>query len=363
MHIRHIFDTPWTPYAVTFSHDGRRLAMAGGSWYGGGGIRIYGLPRDLASAKSLKAGCSKKGQRATVPTISGLCFSRDDRHLAASGWLGRQYPAEAMLFRTRDVDLGNPQTLKFHWKDQVEGPCPTGILFYNGGLMMRSNATTIEDVFYRWKSLPDHSVCFENPQYHLTNSRFIIRRGQAITGGGGSLKMGGWRRDQGQFEQGKACSGMVVMDLIKQEAAKEWQEDTHCRRITAVSTLTSEDQFLSGGLDGEVDLWRYGTHWRRESLRKAPKPEKKGDPQINWATYTPASIVGICSLCDGHRYVTLDASGELVVWENHRPITPWQLPLAGTPRSIAAHPTEPLLAVSLKQGTLGSQSKVVLISL
>ena len=348
---------------MTFSHDGTRLAMGGGSWYGGGGIYIYGLPKNLESADSPLAGFSKKSQSDTIPTISGLCFSRDDRHLAASAWLSSQYPAEAMLYHIKGVDLDPPQNLKFQWRDPLEGPCPTGILFYNGGLIMRSNTTTIEDVFHNWTNLPDPSVCRENPLYYLTNSRFIIRRGQAITGGGGSLTMGGWRRDRGQFEQGRACTGMVVRDLIKQETAREWQEETHCRRITAVSPLISEDQFLSGGLDGEVDLWRYGTNWQRESLRKPPKPGKKGDPQINWATYAPASIVGICSLCDGDRFVTLDASGELSVWKNRTPQTTWQIPIAGTPRSLAAHPTKPLIAAGLKRGTLGSQSKMVLISL
>ena len=39
-------DTPWSPYAVTFSRDGSRLAVGGGSWYGHGGIMLLDLERD-----------------------------------------------------------------------------------------------------------------------------------------------------------------------------------------------------------------------------------------------------------------------------------------------------------------------------
>ena len=36
-------ETPWTPYAMTFARDGSRLAIAGGSWDGHGGIMLLDI--------------------------------------------------------------------------------------------------------------------------------------------------------------------------------------------------------------------------------------------------------------------------------------------------------------------------------
>jgi hypothetical protein len=40
-------ETPWSLYAVTFSRDGSRLAMGGGSWYGHGGIIRLDMPKSV----------------------------------------------------------------------------------------------------------------------------------------------------------------------------------------------------------------------------------------------------------------------------------------------------------------------------
>jgi hypothetical protein len=39
----------------------------------------------------------------------------------------------------------------------------------------------------------------------------------------------------------------------------------------------------------------------------------------------------------------------------------WYLPVIGSPRSVAAHPTQLMLAVAVKRGGFGTESTVVLI--
>jgi hypothetical protein len=93
-HVRDI-ETPWTPYAVTFSRDGSRLAMGGGSWYGEGGLMLVGVDDDRAELLSwadvrwyLMDEQRSHGPR--TASVSGLCFSDDDRFLAASMWSSGQ---------------------------------------------------------------------------------------------------------------------------------------------------------------------------------------------------------------------------------------------------------------------------------
>ena len=100
------FDTHWTPYAVTFSHDGGRLAVGGGSWHGHGGIIVAALddwrnePLDWAEVPWVAARGLSEGTTSPsgVPAVSSLCFSDDDRVLAASMWSSRQHYAPTMTF-------------------------------------------------------------------------------------------------------------------------------------------------------------------------------------------------------------------------------------------------------------------------
>ena len=101
--IRNI-ETAWAPYTLMFSRDGSRLAVGGGSWYGNGGIVMHRLDRmesaalrwkevpwvtvrDIGSLTTIPSG---------VPTVSGVCFSDDDRYLAASMWSSGQHDAPTM---------------------------------------------------------------------------------------------------------------------------------------------------------------------------------------------------------------------------------------------------------------------------
>jgi hypothetical protein len=60
-------------------------------------------------------------------------------------------------------------------------------------------------------------------------------------------------------------------------------------------------------------------------------------------------VVAICALAGGERWVSVTAGGELRLWRGDRTIDAWFLPERGSPRALAAHPTEPLVAVGIKQ--------------
>ena len=79
MRVLKLIETPWTPYAVTFSRDGRRLAIGGGTFFGGGGLILVNLEDGKTVARqTVDLLPSAEGLADSGPTISGLCFA-DER--------------------------------------------------------------------------------------------------------------------------------------------------------------------------------------------------------------------------------------------------------------------------------------------
>jgi hypothetical protein len=83
---------------------------------------------------------------------------------------------------------------------------------------------------------------------------------------------------------------------------------------------------------------------------------------ITWATYTPNSIVGVCHLPDGDRWVSVSAGGEVCLGAGAVLTSSWQLPEPGSPRSLAAHPDRPWIAVGVKKGGFGRPESAVVLA-
>jgi len=135
-----------------------------------------------------------------------------------------------------------------------------------------------------------------------------------------------------------------------------------CRRITSIAAKPTSDGFVTGGLDGELDSWSWQRRSCQERLRGATNERTAHFPGIAWATYNPNSIVGICFLCDRQRWVTVSAGGKVGLWKGGALVRSWDLPQGGSPRSLAAHPTEPWIAVGVKNGGFARPESVVVVA-
>jgi hypothetical protein len=229
--ILHTIPVPWTPYAVTFSRDGKRLAIGGGTYMGNGGIIIRNLsdgaeeplrwqdyldtpllfpdvrpyldpvtggPLDAltllrfhlraasqagaTSREALTAFMRRFGPNlrwSGIPTISSLAFSDDDQLLAASimtcgrGWLPPMIlnvDGTRLTLRTLFTEERRPYD--FH----------NGILFHGNRLIVRRD-TRLGD------SRGPFSVHSLSPELnaasgrfdHLTHTHLIVRADSAIT--------------------------------------------------------------------------------------------------------------------------------------------------------------------------------------
>ena len=95
MRVVHTIQTPWAPYALTFSRDGTRLAIGGGTWYGGGGIMLV----DGRTLQPVSDAVLDLGQ----PTVSGVCFASDDSHVIAATWQSSQRSGPVLVHELQNL--------------------------------------------------------------------------------------------------------------------------------------------------------------------------------------------------------------------------------------------------------------------
>lgn len=372
---------------MTFSRDGSRLAMGGGSWYGHGGIILLDIERDRArwlDWMDVPAVAAKLTRRpnpthttspTVVPTISCLCFSDDDRYLAASMWSSSQHYAPTMLFEVDGLTLRTREAFKYSGKAtltwdgetiaDIERGTPTGVLLHHRHLITRQHRTDPDGqhvlVVDRLPSRLDLPAA--NQLQHLTHYRLVVVHDTVITEAGGCRSTSALQPDR-TYALVPATEGLALRDLRIPDAPLTIVPVHDCVRVTAIAALPGNDGFVTGGSSGQIDKWSWNGRWHQQRLREAVTPKNaRAQRAAQWAAARaerlPERIVAIVTLADSHDLVAVSAEGELLIlrasgeWES----TP--IPLRGSPRSLAAHPHQPRVAVGMKQGGCGKPESVV----
>ncbi|WAS98069.1 hypothetical protein [Nannocystis punicea] len=372
MRVLHAIRTPWAPYSVMFSNDGTRLAAGGGAWYGNGGVALARLSTGEIAVTPMSPQ-RQPGYPTDPPTVAGLYFSADDRHLVAATRGSSLSPGPTILFGVTDLAIAREAAFVPRHEPRRSRGCATGVML-TGELALVRHHTSSLDELVAVRQFSERLECRGDDTRHpLTHCGMVVRRGWVFTGGGGSLGLAVWRPETGVREAGKAADGLVAVPLASDEPIQR----VHVRggrRVTAIAALPGEDGFLTGGLDGELDRWSFAETLQQERLPTPEGPPGSIEPELPttpevrqsvaglaWATYSRDSVVGIVTLCDGERWVSVDAGGRLRLWRGTTLLGAWTLPAPGTPRSLAAHPTEPCVAVGIKQGGFGRPSSLVLV--
>jgi hypothetical protein len=335
------YDVPWTAYTVTFSGDGERLAIGGGTFYGAGGIAIVELASHALHAIPLATLEPDGGTFGG--TASGLQWTRDDRHLFASTWGSRYNPAPALALRVRDG------ALEVAGKLPIRGSAaPTGIVTTGNTAYLRMRGSH-RDVLATgsWKDL---ELDPEPPVQHLTGNRLVLARERVVTGDhlisldrGDPLRAGLLVRQLGD----SVTTHVVASDLA---------------HITAIG-VTADGNLITGTEIGELDLWTWGPHGPVVSRRLGVIPLPIVVPDASWITYRPSSVVAICCLADGS-IAAVTAGGMLAISRTNERLVVWPIPAPGSPRSIAAHPDRAVVAVGFKRGGfVAPESPVAMIEI
>jgi hypothetical protein len=357
--------TPWHPYAVTFSRDGSRLAVGGGSWYGHGGILLVRLDdghREMLRWDGVPGVAVEElggftSAPSTRPTVSGLSFSDNDRCLAASTWLSRQHYGPTILFYVDGMALEYRRQYERDF-DRLIDPCPTGVLLHTPYLITRHHGGDPQgnDVI-ALDPLPQ-DVAARNTLQHLTHHRVIAVRDTAITEAGGSRGM--FRRPGDlSYAPAQTPEGLALRDLRAPDAPLRLVEVEDCHRITAIAALPGNASFATGGARGELDVWTWTSEWRQQRVRSPQlKPERRVPESV---LHGEESIAGIVAPASSAFLMAVTTGGKLVRWSSDGIDEVWELPERGSPRSLAAHPEAAWVAVGTKQGDFADPNAGVVI--
>ena len=376
MRVLRRISTPWPAYSVTFTRDGSRLAVGGGTWYGSGGLLLTNLASsDIRVWPTSELLYDSDAAQEWSPTVSGVFFSDGDRYLAASMWSARQSYAPSVLLEATGLHARLRWRFVHHF-GPGRSPCPTGIVGHRNFIITRNHhiggdrivqivvpdAVDDPDDVISVDEIPAafHVRTDERSRHH-THSRLIVTRGCVITETGGSR--GTYVPNSGGgYTRRIVPEGLLVRPLSG--APDAVIPIAGCGRVTAISELEEDRLFVTGGRNGELDRWHWDGAWRQQRLQDAQAPRRIHWPSLprpSWVTYRPASIVGVARLADSPRWASVTAGGEIVLWRHDRPELVWQLPVPGSPRALAAHPQENWLAVGLKCGGFDAPESVVLL--
>ena len=346
MRVLSTISTPWAPYSVTFSHDGNRLAIGGGSFYGNGGFIMASLLTGEIQLYNYEVFPPDE-----YPSVSGLCLSSDDSLLAASTWSGRHHYSPTFLFDVSDLHISHRETFVHPSLKRSFSACSSGVLLHRGKVITRHRTEAISEIFEVRDLPPALAAVAHDPVQHLTHRGIAVVRGTAVSGS----RM---PPVKGRSQENQAS---LVFAAPTSDVRRVWPLQVESPgRMTAIAS-TAHDELITGGCSGELDRWSWEGTWVGHNLR-GPTAEKNAAPGLAWLTYRPNSVVAICSLSDGTRWVNVDASGELQLWADSTFVHSWQLPVFGTPRGLAAHPTNGWLAIGVKQGSgWGGTASVVLV--
>ena len=325
-------------YAVAFSSDGDRL-VAGSGWYYGDGSISFLRPdgRGIVNQIDLAGLLPDAGEQLDLVSVSGLCFDGYDRFLAVSLWLHehRYYPG--LLFRIENDDLvpflsGLDSREVRERLNILNRGYATGVRLHEGKLIVRRSSTENEMSLTAFPVPSD--VATGGIDHSLTSSRMAIINGAAVTGMEESLLV------TGLGEAGRTSSELI--------------SSPHEGGVSAMVAHPDGRQLITGGKDGSIAFWNViaekngSPAMKMQALRPFDAlPHGCGDTPAGTHLYSGASIVGMCFMHDAQHLVTVYASGYVRIWKGEEVALEWMLP-AGSPRSVAAHPSDPLLAIGCK---------------
>ena len=342
--------TPWTPYAVVFSHDGGRLAIGGGAYHGGGGIMLV----DHASGRS-RTFLHEDLPQLGGGSVSGLCFSADARHLVASVCGSGQHGGRVVVFEVDDLELHHGRGIEMDYSSMARFVAlASGVALHEGTALVRNHRSAVSDLILA-VPLPDDVD--RGPVQPFGSQRLVVMGDRVVTGNHGELDVVEGPDGQSRVEQ-YAGGRLVVASVGDLESAEVVDVDDGST-ITALARVG--DRLISGGLRGELDAWSLDGRWQRQRVRGATRDEPLSITHLGLRrTYLVNSVVDICEIPHGGA-ASVSIGGELCLFDGATAFVSHVAPGPGSPRSLAAHPDGGALAVCVKQRGIAAPRSVVVV--
>ena len=321
-------------YALTWSPGGERLVWGGGHLDGFGFIAC-------AAGGEVVAWSDPYAWRNRV--ASGLCFDARGTHLAVSTW------RDGLLYQVTGGALTDETTL---CSPSDDGPMArakaTGVLLHEGWLIVR-RTTAHPDTNFLLSRLPA-GIHIDTGGQHLRSARVVGLPGALVTG----IDEHFWHPsgvlvvpldDAGLGEPRVLTNPHALEGSPKASAHRALpldrfpDESMHVilgvraaprGEVSAIAIDRTGQRIVTCGTDGSIGTWSTSDLSR---LRKRPGHA--------------FPIAAACHVEPSGQLVTGDRSGLVRVWEGDTVIAEWTVHDASV-RSLAAHPTEPRIAVGSK---------------
>jgi hypothetical protein len=311
--------TPHAVYATTFSPSGGELACAGGYFYGHGFLFVIGESGEGQVARHCED---------LDATISGLCFDRTARLVAASLWSKRHHYHPSAIF---GIEGSQSRAWFEDAHDRFGRYCATGILARGHALVVRHGSSMDRPVSVH--ALPAAFVAAEQGQ--LTSSRVTAFGSSVATG----VAVESWTGVEGATTKPM----LAVTDLRNTpEPITRCIGTPHEGGIAAIAADEARGEMVTGGADGSVAFW------------SLPGSGGEEDPSVRSVVrHHRHAVAATCFMADGS-VVTADLRGLVQLWEDSEPTASW-MAAGWSPRTLAAHPQRLRLAVGCKYRSSGGR--------
>ncbi|MEZ4451537.1 MAG: hypothetical protein R3B09_18850 [Nannocystaceae bacterium] len=361
-HLVATIDTPHPVYGLHWSADGERLALSGGYLYGRGFVGLADPSGRLVTLRdhdSLAAEPLVDGADLILPAV---CLDDRGEWLAAAACSYKWHARGPLLFRVVDDRLVLVDAPELDEPDDARplSGHATGVWLHRGRLFVRYRAPSLGEALRSWPTPTPTPIHADEARAHLTNSRITVvddvvwiaknlTRIYSSAGTGPPMSPGS---DAFLIEN---PHGLAALDLRDPGAALRLTATDVEARCTALVRDRAGARLFAGLDDHRIVEWRVDARGEIAQGRAWTHP-----PGPREGAVIVRGIQGLCGLADGETLVSAAHGGGVALWRDGAAIGGFELPPPWSPRTIAAHPRAPWLAIGCK-GASGHRPGAVLL--
>lgn len=133
--------------------------------------------------------------------------------------------------------------------------------------------------------------------------------------------------------------------------------------VLCLASQPGSQGFTSGNSQGQLHQWWFDGTWRHRHIAPVDWPKPETVLAIEDSTFSQNSILAIQYLPNLQGWLSLQANGLLIHWQGDDIMHFEQVSHVGTPRCMALHPTQPLLAIGVKHNANREGAGIILVDL
>ena len=357
-------------FCLAFSPDGEQLAAGTGSYYAAGSqLLLYALRTSategdtegtaIALAETQCVALNEQKPHLKNPQVlaspqgvsaTALYFTPDNQQLwvATSACYRNQGPLFCVELNNDALQLPPPLYLpNVTERPILPGHYPDGFVHVGQQLFVCGHSMEGygEGGIYRLDIASDSAQPFASAKMLLLNGQLITPEQLPLTAE--------QRRQQNnrRYTFGVSFTPLPLSDATPERVACV-KPEAHIVGIEypvmCMAQQPDTDRFITGNSAGQLHYWWFDGQWQYQQITPDITPVPTTRLLIEDSLFADDCVVAVQYLPKQLGWLSLHANGLLVHWRGMQIVHYQQISFVGTPRCLALHPTEPLLAIGLK---------------